>query len=752
MPSPPANQTFSLDGDDIQASPRPIADDQDDQAEEADLSFTKRKRLHPQESDSEQTHPHESQGSITRKVEIKKASERYNTWKDMYDSTNSRLEAMRAAADPDDDAIMEELDNLSKDLDKYNESVKEKKTHLDELISQGCEGHVEIVVYDPANFRKRVESSTQNSPQSTRALRKRPKLIQNEQRQAALTDTNVRRKLREPKKKQESRHASDSEGTGQPPPTQSSPEPSYASLFTGADIDLTQIIKDVTRPEALYIKSFTEFLPSNQFNWGLALGSSVVNIIFCWTHAMPPPRDLGDDNSIGANIKRLTQISNHEDMTKFLKTAPRTMQMSAVDQFFQSDSINWDVLEQSMEVPWKDRNGFFKALHAMACRTDDKLQWTSEPGIQSRLKKSYSIINQILIDSVRNLSHNTPHINIKIRTTGEHAVPLDMVDIAKGIGWVHQQIMVRGNGEDGDDIKKVNKNGMEWLQRRYLLVLIGLMLIYESDVYNEKFEIYKKEKKRTQSELRTMKKKLKDSSCLNQLSQSWLQLHPERAVKGSRQSITDTEIQLQVKKLSQEDLKIKAVRDASELRSDALRALSLFLLYGTAGLFHVWPARREVLLHDSSYLINFTSVLATRYHNSAKKDKQVYYDRAWSSLDNHLMTLLSQFVSPDGKFKKDMDWPGMTVMFSQDFDTYILSPLFILDITNELYVPGRSRTPGGLEAPHVTFEGKKDLPLLTFTTKDLKDVLTVATGQDDDDEWTEKNENATKRKGKRQSR
>ncbi|KAH9806956.1 hypothetical protein DFH28DRAFT_1140973 [Melampsora americana] len=321
MPSPPANQTFSLYGDDIQASPRPIADDQDDQAEEADLSFTKRKRLHPQDSDSEQTHPHESQGSITRKVEIKKASERYNTWKDMYDSINSRLEAMRAAADPDDNAIIEELDNLSKDLDKYNESVKEKKTHLDELISQGCEGHVEIVVYDPANFRKCDESSTQNSPQSTRALRKRPKLIQKEQRQAALTDTNVRRKLREPKKNQESRHASDSEGTGQPPQTQSSPEPSYASLFTGADIDLTQIIKDVTCPEALYIKSFTKFLPSNQFNWGLALGSSVVNIIFCWTHAMPPPWDLGDDNSIGSNIKCLTQISNHEDMTKFLKTA-----------------------------------------------------------------------------------------------------------------------------------------------------------------------------------------------------------------------------------------------------------------------------------------------------------------------------------------------------------------------------------------------------------------------------------------------
>ncbi|EGG07549.1 uncharacterized protein MELLADRAFT_85625 [Melampsora larici-populina 98AG31] len=720
------------------------------------------------QTDPEEEDPSDTHRTATRKVEIKKANARYILWKDMYDSTKARVEALRAATDPDDDAIMEELANLSKDLDKYNKSVKEKKLHLDKLISQGCQGEVEVVVYDPANNRKHRDSTSRSTPHSPGVLRKRQRMNPKHRNQTGVINTPRRRSQREVKSTQDVT-ASDLELEE---PTENPPDAPSQSLFTCGDIDLTklkvqikhitpsffpdqklaksthsaslndilEIIKDVTPDEARYIRSFIELLPSNQFNWGQALGPSVANIIFCWTHAMPPPRDIGDDNSIGADIKRLIRICTHQDMINFLKTAPRIMQMSTTDQFFKAESINWELLEQSIQVTWKDRNGLFKALHAMACRTDNKLQWTSESGIQSRLKRSYSIIHQILLDSIRNLSHNTPHIDIKIKTTGEHAVPLDMVDIAKGIGGVYQQIMVRGDGEDGDEIRKVNKNGMEWLQRRYLLVLIGLMLVYEGHVYNQKFEDYKKAKRRTQAEVRNMKKILKDASCLNQLSSNWVQLHPDRAIKPSQKAIDGSNNA--AAKVSNDDMRIKAVRDASELRSEALRALSLFLLYGTAGLFHVWPALRELLLHDSSYLINFTSILATRFHKGAIKDKQVYYDRAWSCLDNHMMTLLSQFVSNDGAFRKNLDWPGMTVMFSQDFDTYVLSPLFILDLTNELYTPGHSRTPGGLEAPHVLFEGKNSLPLLSFKTNDLHDILTISTGDNDDDDWSEKREKA----------
>ncbi|EGG07550.1 uncharacterized protein MELLADRAFT_85624 [Melampsora larici-populina 98AG31] len=712
-------------------------------------------QAHQTEEDDQE--PSDTNRTTTRKVEIKKASERYNlssfsywTGKDMYDTTQARVQAMRAAADPDDDAIMEELANLSKDLDRYNQSVKDKKLHLDELISQGCEGEVEIVVYDPAIFRKRHHSSQSTTSHSPRVLRKRQKVFRNTREEEAAPPAIQSRRQTKGLKRTEKKAAStldeDTQSASkQSQRTESSPAPPSDSLFTTPNIDLkelkvlsfghwgpkilrrtkgssgihpyghlythvsskprqnqslgelllsfpthTEIIKDVTPDESKYITTFAKFLTSHQFDWGKALGSSVCNILFCWAHAMPPARVIGDDGSMGADIARLTRICNHHEMINLLKTAPRLLQLAIHNQFFTVDSIHSELVEESTHVPWKERNGFFKALHAMACRTDDKLQWTSEPGIQSRLKTAYLTINQIALDCIRNLSYNTPHVNVKIKTSGEHAVPLDMVDLSKGIGWVYQQIMVRGNGQgdEGHEVKKFYKHGMEWLQWRYLIVLIGVMLIYKRDMYNQKFDQYLLEKKRTKTEIKNMKKQLKDATCLNQLSHNWVTLHPERAIKPSNDK-NDAMV-----KVTQDDMRVKAVRDASELRSEALRALSLFLLYGTSGLFHVWPA-------------------------------QLFYGHPWSHLDNHMMTLLSQFVSDKGIFRKDLDWPGMTV-----------------------YTPAQSRTPGGLEAPHVFFEGKNKLPVLSFKTKDVHDILTVSTGEADDDEWSEKREKASHRKGK----
>ncbi|KAH9806756.1 hypothetical protein DFH28DRAFT_1090700 [Melampsora americana] len=606
-----------------------------------------------------------NQHGVTRTIEITKASRRVRTWQDLYDSTKTRVDAILEEEDPEDDAIVEELAELLKDLEKYNTSISDKKKKLDILIAQGCEGEIEIAVFDPVKIRKaRLSGSSAGSP----LRQNRPKRQKgNPSYKEAQT-----RKSKKIKVYKSTEHVTLSDGeeaqdsTTSPPNTPTTGDPS--SIFS-SDVDLTKIIKDVTVEEAECIQAFTTFLPSNQFNWGLALGPSIRNIIFCWCKALPPLKTAGSIKSLEVHVAKLKEICIHKDMHNFLKTGmrPNLLQLSVNDQFFTQDSLNWEILEASIKHPWSKRSGFFRALHSMACRTDDKLQWTSETSLKSKLNNAYYTLKQILSDSIDLISYHTEHANINISTTGINAVPDDMVDLSKGIGWLYQQIMVRVQGEEENENKKVHKHGIAWLQRRYLLVIIGVMLIYERHVYHTKFIEFINEEERTQVEIRRERKSLKDASCLNQLSLTWVNLHPQRALKSAGKSETPGDAQ----DLSEDQRKLQATRDASETRSDALRALSLFLLYGTAGLFHVWTNRREVILHDPSHLINMCSIFALRYHNSEHKDKSDFY---------------------------------------KHFDAGSLSALFIMDIYDELAKPGQSRSPCGGEAPQVITLRQKGFP------------------------------------------
>ncbi|KAH9807077.1 hypothetical protein DFH28DRAFT_1140402 [Melampsora americana] len=617
-----------------------------------------------QESQSQslngKTKPHAS----TRTIEINKAIKRVKTWQDLYDSTKARVDAILEEEDAEDDAIREELAELLKDLEKYNASVTEKKLKLDLLTSQGCEGDIEITVFDPANIRKRPypASSTVSPTHQTRPKRQK---------------TTPSYKESQPKKpRQTPKQITPSSHTQQADPNSHTQQPTSAAVtndkplpFCDPEIDLLNLIQDITPLEAASVQAFTKLLPSNQFNWGRALGPSVRNLLSCWCRALPTVSAPDTLSRMEVDVPQMKDICGHKEMLNFLKTD---------DQFFTKESLNWQILNDSIKHPWTKRTAFFRALHSMACRTNDSLQWTSQTGLKSKLNYSYLTLRQILSDSIKLVTFHMTHTEVNIQTTGDYAVPEDMVDLSKGIGWIYQQIMVHGQAEEENENKAVHKRGIAWLQ--------------------------------TQAQIRNEKKTLKDASCLNQLSLGWVNRHSKGALKldNESKSVTDTT----TNKQTEADRQNQATRDASETRSDALRALSLFLVYGTAGLFHVWTNRREVTLHDPSYLLKMGSIFALRYINSSdsNKDNTVFNNRAWCLLDELVITTIGSFINEDGKFDMDFDWPHMTSMINEDFDTSRLSALFIMDIYGELGKPGQSRSPDGSEAPAVFFSGRKNFP------------------------------------------
>ncbi|KAH9807076.1 hypothetical protein DFH28DRAFT_939432 [Melampsora americana] len=699
--------------------------------------------------------------TATRKVEITKASRRLKTYgytgQDMHDTTKAQVDAILKEEDPEDDAIVEELAELLKDLEKYNQSVADKKKLLDNLVSQGCEGKIDIVVFDPKTIRKRRSSVASHSSPLRQNPNKRQKM------NVSYKETRAIKTKKESKVSNSTEHGPDSHDDPADTDNEdqldaqgpSTPLNKHGFSYNKTDIDLTNLsfpvwqgfyhlsatvtsgplmwclssppwpipqvlplkyipfmfaglIRQVTPSEALCIESFAKLLPSNQFNWGRALSASVRNIIFCWVHALPKHKPKGSIRSMEGHVAKLKEICSHKEMISFLKTAPNLLQLSINNQYFRPESINWEIIEESTKYPWAKRSGFFRALHSMSCRTNDNSQWTSETQLRTKLKNAFSTIKQILSDCINLVSYNTAHVDIHIRTTGLNAVPKDMVDLSKGIGWLYQQIMVHGQEEDDNVVKKVHRNGLAWLQRRFMQVVMGVMLIYESQKYNKKFDSYITEGDRTHEQIKKMRQTLHDSSCLNQLSQHWVKLHPERALKASMPSVTHTS--------TGKHNKDQAIRDASETQSDALRALSLFLLYGTAGLFHVWTKRREVTLHDSSYLINLTSILALRYHNSKPTDRGMFDQRAWCRLDDHLITVVGQFIDREGNFREDLDCSELIKSFQNKLDQSHLSSLFILDLYDELSSPGQSRAPDGSEVPQVY--GPKYFPHLSIDYDD----------------------------------
>ncbi|KAH9806766.1 hypothetical protein DFH28DRAFT_849556, partial [Melampsora americana] len=494
----------------------------------------------------------------------------------------------------------------------------------------------------------------------------------------------------------------------------------------GTKPDLARILNQVTRDEANEALYFREQLLGLTFNWGEVMGESVCNIIKSWRFdrssmgGKPKASDLAPHADYTKAL-----IDDHDLMEKRLKSSPRIMQLSSLDPFFNETSIDWKLLEESAEfVSNKDKNGVFRALHAMCCRKGDSPVWTEDIKIKGDIKNGYMVIHNILAESLEHIAYDVNHEDIAIDTSGDFSIPKKYVPMSQTLGWLYHQINMRTKSEEGRK-DRVSSAGLGSLQRQFFLVLTGVMLVYESNLYNKEAEKIQRSGKKgvSQAEILELKSIHKDQTCLRQLVNT-KHRNVSKRLKGT---ITSKEPTSTLAKTKEQERKIQnqVNSDLSRIRGDSIQAMALFFLYGTASFFHVWPTSQEITQHDAAILINLSSLLANRRWRAVKDKPHVFGDRAWNRLDALMHQALSKFLNHNGDFRTDINWPSATSFFSSKFDTVHLAHVFTLDVLMETHFPGLSRSIDGSVAPHVNLEDKEKWDIDGPATESFKALMAV---------------------------
>ncbi|KAH9814516.1 hypothetical protein DFH28DRAFT_894850, partial [Melampsora americana] len=503
------------------------------------------------------------------------------------------------------------------------------------------------------------------------------------------------------------------------------------------------ILNQVTRDEANEALYFREQLLGLTFNWGEVMGESVCNIIKSWRFDRSSMGGKPKASALAPHadyIKAL--IDDHDLMEKRLKSSPRIMQLSSLDPFFNETSIDWKLLEESAEfVSNKDKNGVFRALHAMCCRKGDSPVWTEDVKIKGDLKNGYMVIHNILAESLEHIAYDVNHEDIDIDTSGDYSIPKKYVPMSQTLGWLYHQINMRTKSEEGRK-DRVSSAGLGSLQRQFFLVLTGVMLVYESNLYNKEAEKIQRSGKKgvSQAEILELKSIHKDQTCLRQLVNT-KHRNVSKRLKGT---ITPKEPTSTLAKTKEQERKIQnqVNSDLSRIRGDSIQAMALFFLYGTASFFHVWPTSREITQHDAAILINLSSLLANRRWQAVKDKPHVFGDRAWNRLDALMHQALSKFLNHNGDFRTDINWPSATSFFSSKFDTVHLAHVFTLDVLMETHFPGLSRSIDGSVAPHVNLEDKEKWDIDGPATESFKALMAVnESGGGHQDETSSESEN-----------
>ncbi|KAH9807366.1 hypothetical protein DFH28DRAFT_848207, partial [Melampsora americana] len=486
--------------------------------------------------------------------------------------------------------------------------------------------------------------------------------------------------------------------------------------------DLSKLLKDPTEQEIAEMRNFREVMASHQFNYGEALAPSVCNVINTWNFDEDTLDDKIEPSDLNPHISYMIElIDDNTLMTKRLQTAPRLMQVSAKDPFLNEDSLDWSVLEDSVQYPFKLRNGVFRSLQAMLCRTSKSPEWTDDPILKGHIKNGYTILHNILAESVEHISYDSIHDSIVIQTEGDFAVPKQFVGMSQTIGWVFQQIASRTRPEGSKRVDRVGTASIGSLQKQYFLVMLGVMLVYESEMYNSFVDRLQRSKK-TSAEITLLKTFQKDTSILKQLINTKLSYGNKRhrtitttdpeapsASSSKRTIIRSVKPQklTESEKKERRQIQNKVNHDASELRRDAIQQMALFFMYGTASFFHVWPAARDQTMQDAASLVNLASILADRRWATVDGEPHVYGARAWNRLDDLMYDALKRFVS-NGNFRTQIDWPTMTSYFSENFEAGRLANCFTLDMLSEIHIPSLSRGLNGLVQEQVELPDKEN--------------------------------------------
>ncbi|KAH9807126.1 hypothetical protein DFH28DRAFT_939283 [Melampsora americana] len=461
--------------------------------------------------------------------------------------------------------------------------------------------------------------------------------------------------------------------------------------FHKAKIDLAKLLKDKTDDESHRILVFEDSIANGQFSWGEVLSYPIRNILQDWNYDAQTEAGKAGPNDLNQFVFLMKDMTDDAKMMTRFKSAPCLLQLHEHDPFFRPKNINWAYVGRATEYPYKHRNAVLKALHGMACRSDDSEKWTSEPVLQSELGAGYRGLKLCLQEALDQVSLQTEHNEIEIKTEGQDAVHSKLVELSKCMAWLHRQTVVQARQDEV--VKKTSTrnppHGLAWLKRKYFLVLLGILIVYESEQLDDEIELAENSR-RPPAKIAAIKAKLKDASCIRQLVRENLRTK-KLAIKGTSEqgaiegdgAPTDDEFR----------------RAVSEYRRDVLRNLAVFLAFGTAGMFHVWPGAHEQSMSEGALLIHFTSLLVDRRRLAVGDEPWGYGCRAWNRMDNHLFKLLKLFLNDAGDFRPNINWATMTSRFQYDFDTSIIAHLLTLDIQCEIVLPGLSRTLSGTVAP-----------------------------------------------------
>ncbi|KAH9806767.1 hypothetical protein DFH28DRAFT_940408 [Melampsora americana] len=480
------------------------------------------------------------------------------------------------------------------------------------------------------------------------------------------------------------------------------------SIFHNSDtiLDVSKLLHLPTEAETNFLKKAAGCLSGNIFDWGEALKELVVGVISCWQYHENSQLGQPTQATIQPLVVLMKRTVEGKEIKKHIETCPRLIQIATTDPYLTEDSIEWPLINQSTRYPWKDRNRIFRAFHSMACRTGKDLVWTSEKDIKNKVKTAHKTLHKILEESVDIISYNTKADQIKIETEGEHKVHSTQVPMSQSIAWAWQQCMIKAHEEKENKSNKVHHQGMSWLQQRFLLILSGVMLVYERDVYNRALERFCKKTPRTPEQI-TARKNILKGTILNQLSLDYVRKNPQKALPPSRKNEAQSE---EVIKVSEQEIEKAANEETYEFRRLSLQTLALFFMFGTSGLFHVWVWKKEQKMTDAASMIHLSSVLAQRRKNTSSSEPHVFYQRAWSRLDHHMFTILREFITDEGDFKRTLDWPN-------------------LDLCLEIHAPLSTRAPDGSKAPDFDINQRKKGPALILITETFKSVWPSTSGE-----------------------
>lgn len=384
--------------------------------------------------------------------------------------------------------------------------------------------------------------------------------------------------------------------------------------------------------------------------------------------------------------------------------APRLFQLSADDPYFTSKSVNWDLVKDSGNFPFSERLGFWKALHPMACRTQTFQEYTNDPVLQKLFNIAVDRLATLAHESVQCVVEKDNFSNINVDEVNEDALELAFPQ-AMGWGWTRLE---GGQGQD-DSVLSGKGGALNRLSNQYLRVLMAVLLMLDGlSESRRKEEIERQDIPRSQKQ--ELLKKTKVKPFLNTLvEKKIIAKKKDQGLIGrsaARISITGSQEEPVKSAVKSPD---KVLQDAinhsaSDFRRDCLQALSMFLLYGTAGFFHVWTTPKSGKSTCGAQLIHLAAINADRFEESDRV--HVYGSRAWNNLDLHVMKLLKGLISgKTGGFKKKIDWAKAVGEWKSQLDRKTLGPLFLLDFHQELFSPGESRAPDGSRAPAVATQG-----------------------------------------------